>query len=492
MPESPWGGRLLWMSLIGALLVQALIASTSRSLSAMLPGLTAGQWVGVAQSLFALMVLTVALVGGWRLYALDPPPDRRLGVSAILFLLANAVVATSFVVQTGMQWAPGGAHGEHLLHQCYQAGLALITAWLLTAIARPGLLVHALWLLQWLCGAGWLFWHFSQAAPPAEIGWPWQWGNVVVSTVLLLVLGLEMLVMAELRAWLVMLAALAGYGLYVSDLLLQEPGGLQLGLMHQVYGSLLLLTWMMVTGRMGVDGALMWSPRRSSPASVLAQAFAHSGLYGFDPARYEAELQQEAAHLERRRIAQEMHDGVGSQLVGMLAALDRRDPRERQIASSLEQCLLDVKILVDAIDDADEHVIEVLARLRYRVQPALERLGITLHWSVPLGGPLEHVRKDRSRQVLRIAQEAMANAMRHSRASAIWLRCEGDTGRRSLLLEIRDDGQGPSDLTTTRYRGKGIEGMHRRAASIGGVLTVHASDTGGTLVRLRAPLEQGR
>ncbi len=175
-------------------------------------------------------------------------------------------------------------------------------------------------------------------------------------------------------------------------------------------------------------------------------------------------------------------------MVAILAGLDRDDPRESDLASSLEQCLLEVKILVDAIDDADEHVIDALGRLRYRVQPSLDRLGIVLHWNVPLDGPLTTVRRERSRQVLRVAQEALANAMRHSGASAIRLSCGLDVTARALVLEVLDNGQGMGKVATPSSAGKGVTGMRRRAAAIGGVLEFEPAPGGGTRVRLTVPL----
>ena len=63
-----------------------------------------------------------------------------------------------------------------------------------------------------------------------------------------------------------------------------------------------------------------------------------------------------------------------------------------------------------------------------------------------------------------------------------------DSTARALVLEIRDDGHGMSILTTQSSSGKGITGMRRRAAAIGGVLEFESAPGGGTRVRLTVPL----
>lgn len=237
--------------------------------------------------------------------------------------------------------------------------------------------------------------------------------------------------------------------------------------------------WWLSLGRTG-------SVRFASSHSQLAQDFAHSTLHG--PVEEPQDGRQEATQNERRRIAQELHDGVGSQLVSILASLDRRDPRERHLIAALEQCLLDVKILVDAIDDVDEELPDVLGRLRYRVQPSLDRLGIRLHWAVPYQGTLEQVRGERARQVLRVVQEALANVMRHARARNVWFDCDLDAAGRVLQVSVRDDGQGLQP--GVQGQGKGMEGMRRRASALGGAVEIVSQPGRGCRILLTVPMRK--
>jgi signal transduction histidine kinase len=90
--------------------------------------------------------------------------------------------------------------------------------------------------------------------------------------------------------------------------------------------------------------------------------------------------------------------------------------------------------------------------------------------------------------LLRVAQEAVANALRHARARVVDIHYEAVDGR--ATLSIRDDGVGMSGPSSSERRGLGVSGMRARAAALGGTLTVEAPAGGvGTEVRLSIPVD---
>ena len=105
---------------------------------------------------------------------------------------------------------------------------------------------------------------------------------------------------------------------------------------------------------------------------------------------------------------------------------------------------------------------------------------------------------DAARQILRIAQEALANALRHSGARQITLTCCHVKSRNSVLLEIEDDGVGLSPELRAAWAGtaptgraapgKGMPGMHRRARGLGARLVIDAAHGRGTRIRLLVPM----
>ena len=155
---------------------------------------------------------------------------------------------------------------------------------------------------------------------------------------------------------------------------------------------------------------------------------------------------------------------------------------------SLEQCLSDLKMTVDALHSFDESVTLALGRLRYRVQPALDRQAIKMRWEVEICDELDAVGGIYAQQVLRIAQESLANVMRHSNANSVKVVCRYVPEFCHLLLEVRDNGKGIAVDKNQKSAGRGLEAMKRRAAAVGGFLVISSREAGGTSVRLTLPL----
>ena len=149
---------------------------------------------------------------------------------------------------------------------------------------------------------------------------------------------------------------------------------------------------------------------------------------------------------------------------------------------------------------------EALEELRYLIlelrPPELERdgLAITLRKHVEVlrrvqGGVPEleleldgepPPEPDRDRELLRIAQEALHNAIRHAGATRVALRLATDDGR--LVLEIRDDGNGfDPEAPALRASRLGLTSMEQRARRLSGRLEITSVPGSGTVVRLEAP-----
>jgi signal transduction histidine kinase len=87
--------------------------------------------------------------------------------------------------------------------------------------------------------------------------------------------------------------------------------------------------------------------------------------------------------------------------------------------------------------------------------------------------------------VYRVLQEALSNVARHSHASAATVRLTNGDG--SLGLEVEDDGIG---IAASRGRGLGLVAMQERAELVQGYFEVKNSARGGTLIKLKIPLEE--
>ncbi|MDT4856770.1 Signal transduction histidine-protein kinase/phosphatase DegS [compost metagenome] len=191
---------------------------------------------------------------------------------------------------------------------------------------------------------------------------------------------------------------------------------------------------------------------------------------------------------ERRQIAQEVHDGVGSHLVSILSSLDQQNPEHRTLALSLEQCLLDLKFTVDSIQPEELTLAEGLGSLRHRIQPSLDRNGVRLRWDMGDEPAMDDMAPLTVRHALRIAQEAISNAIRHSGATELVISCQCTPALDRVELCIRDNGSGMSlDSVETQAVGRGLAGMRRRAVEVNGVLEVTSEPGSGTHVFLSVP-----
>lgn len=202
--------------------------------------------------------------------------------------------------------------------------------------------------------------------------------------------------------------------------------------------------------------------------------------------------QAQAVLAERRRIASDLHDGVGSRLVALMASYDPRSADARELSMALQACLLELQMTVDSLDDqADTRIGERLGHLRYRLQPAFDRLGIALVWNVQDVALSPPMSSEVAMQLCRIAQEALSNVLRHSQATRVEVRFGPRERSHGLVLEVLDDGRG-LDTATGEPGGKGLRSMRERADALHGELEVMDVAPHGLRIRLVMPGEVQR
>lgn len=206
-----------------------------------------------------------------------------------------------------------------------------------------------------------------------------------------------------------------------------------------------------------------------------------------------ADLERERAiAAERARLMRDMHDGTGGQLISALAMVEAGGFARDAVAEVLREALADLRFSIDSLDPSEPDLLSLLGAARARVEPRLEAQGLSFSWQVCDIGPPANFGPGTALQVLRIFQEAVVNALRHARGQVLTVRTgeERDAAGSWIFVEVVDDGRGfepgaPDEASRTGG-GRGLGNMRRRAAAIGGVLTVTSTAT-GTTVRLRLP-----
>lgn len=194
---------------------------------------------------------------------------------------------------------------------------------------------------------------------------------------------------------------------------------------------------------------------------------------------------QRSAAQERERLLQEMHDGLGSQLVMARLSAERGAPHE-QLVGQLDECINEMRLTVDALAVTDGDLTLLLANLRHRMGPRLAAAGLELDWQmgdVPL---LPTLCGTGGRELVRIVQEALSNIAHHAGASRVSFQTQLEEDGRSVVLHIADNGRG---LPGQVRQGTGLRSMQRRAERIGARISWHARDGGGTELRLSLPVQ---
>jgi signal transduction histidine kinase len=191
---------------------------------------------------------------------------------------------------------------------------------------------------------------------------------------------------------------------------------------------------------------------------------------------------------ERQRIMQDMHDGLGSQLLSSLMLVERKGVSQEQVVQILRECMDDMRLAIDAMAAEDAGLLSALGNLRYRMEPRLRAAGVELAWTAR-GLPEEiDIHPDAVLPILRIVQEALTNALKHSRARTVQVSIALEQGGDAPWLNIRvaDNGRG---IMQEGVGGRGLLNMRNRAQRIGAQLKIETVPSAGTLVQLRFKVE---
>ena len=210
-------------------------------------------------------------------------------------------------------------------------------------------------------------------------------------------------------------------------------------------------------------------------------------------ARLQQEHAQHAALQERQRIMRDIHDGVGSQLVGLLSLIGKGRASRTQLKEHANAALDELRMAVDAMQTVDGDLATVLATLRYRLQPRLAATGIQVDWQVEELPTLDSLTPHMVLQIQRILLEAFTNVLRHAQATRVRVSARHQPRGAAdappcLLLEIADNGVGMPQEATATAGGHGLANMRARAQAIGAVLEVTATPGQGTWVRIALPV----
>ncbi|MEM1264335.1 MAG: ATP-binding protein [Pseudomonadota bacterium] len=200
-------------------------------------------------------------------------------------------------------------------------------------------------------------------------------------------------------------------------------------------------------------------------------------------ARIREQAKRSALIEERRRIMQDMHDGLGAQLTALVAEASNLDVPRRVLAADISRSIDELRLMVDSLDTEGDSLAIALGAFRGRIEPALKAAGIELVWAIELNDDIA-LTVQGVLDVFRILQASCANVIAHSDATTLTI-----SMRRTneyVELAVMDNGRG---LTLDSTEHKGMTNMRDRARRLGGKLAVESASSGLT-VRLTLPLRK--
>ncbi len=212
-------------------------------------------------------------------------------------------------------------------------------------------------------------------------------------------------------------------------------------------------------------------------------------------AREEARARAAALARERARLMRDLHDGLGGQLVSIVALSERGDA-SAPVGDAARAALKDLRLVIDSMDDIGGDLMLALGSWRDRAAAQLRPHGIALEWrATPPGLPVHpELRPWHVIQIVRILDEAVTNAVKHAEARRVTVSIEtlGDTSSSGCgCITVEDDGKGfpPASggaAALERPAARGLRNMRSRAARCGAAFEL-VSGAGGTSVRLTLP-----
>jgi PAS domain S-box-containing protein len=216
-----------------------------------------------------------------------------------------------------------------------------------------------------------------------------------------------------------------------------------------------------------------------------------------EKARREAEISARLLLVqdeERRRIARELHDGVGQLLAAMSMNVSRVVAEKSNLSLDAARCAEENSNLIDQVSKD----IRTMSYLLH--PPLLDELGLpsALRWyiegfaerskiaaSIELPADLPRLPQEHELCLFRIAQECLTNIHRHSGSSTALVRLWRTP--REIKMEVSDAGRGfnqeiQSKIASGESAGVGLRGMQERVKQIGGTMEISSNGKGASVL----------
>jgi len=274
---------------------------------------------------------------------------------------------------------------------------------------------------------------------------------------------------------------------YESGPILLGVTGLVIGLIMESIGGLDLLQ---------ITGFFLWD--FSTVFFMVCVMYALTARY----VRIQKELRLSSIKIfdahedERRRLARDIHDGIGQSLLSIKLRLNMLEGRAKDNnpveKESISEVIYDIS---DTIDELRAMVmdlrpsflenVELIDAMTWHANKIQEKSGVSIQ--VQAKGTI-HVNSKTKDNMYRVFQEALSNAVQHSEANRVDVVLE-EKGK-FIMLEIRDNGKGfDQSRKESGRKGIGLYTIRERVELLGGILRVESSPQSGTHLYIEVPAE---
>ena len=210
--------------------------------------------------------------------------------------------------------------------------------------------------------------------------------------------------------------------------------------------------------------------------------------------RFVETLSQSAVIEERNRLAREIHDTLVQEFAGILLHLEAVNGPDEPV--NLLECLARVRQLAKSgLEDARRILLGLRpkslegARLSDALGQLAERFSgdCGIPCSFNLSGRAHKLSEEVENELYRVAQEALCNVRKHSRAGCVSVFLSYSAG--AVMLAIKDNGQGfVVKQPQAGANGFGLPTMCDRASRLGGRMDINSTQGSGTELRMSVPL----
>ncbi|MBX3164987.1 MAG: sensor histidine kinase [Bacteroidetes bacterium] len=202
----------------------------------------------------------------------------------------------------------------------------------------------------------------------------------------------------------------------------------------------------------------------------------------------------QAEENERRRMAKDLHDDLGSGLSKIKFVSEKLSSKANSnpelvsgidtIADTSMRLVENMHDLIWAMNPENTTLDGLVAHIREYGSDYLSETGQQLSLHIPNSIPAEKINHEAHRNIFFIAKEALQNIVKHAQATQVEMTVNFNNSR--FNLHIADNGKGISQENT---QGNGLLNMKHRAENIGGNFNIHSSEQGTTIV-LEIPLSK--